>query len=130
MFSRHHNHLDQCYRDVFVSTGVNSTILGLKYVLRMVVNFSLCKKWGVHILQAIDTKYTKDAATGGPDQEVVFEEEQITLNIPKEGIVLGSGWTITPHAHPGVSLCVPWTDRLSHLSVFAVIFPTDHQTPG
>ena len=62
------------------------------------------------MLQAIDTKYNKAAATEGPNQEVIFEEEQITLNIPKEGIVLGSGWTIIPHAHPGVSLYVPWTD--------------------
>ena len=40
----------------------------------------------------------------GPDQEVMFEEEQITLDIPKEGIVLDSGWTITPHTYPGVSI--------------------------
>jgi len=39
----------------------------------------------------------------GPDQEVMFEEEQITLDIPEEGIVLDSGWTITPHTYPGVS---------------------------
>ena len=39
----------------------------------------------------------------GPDQEVIFEEEQITLDIPKEGIVLESGWTITPFTYPGVS---------------------------
>jgi len=39
----------------------------------------------------------------GPDQEVEFEEETITLDIPKEGILLESGWTITPHTHPGVS---------------------------
>ena len=39
----------------------------------------------------------------GPDQEVVFEGEQITLDIPEEGIVLDSGWTITPHTYPGVS---------------------------
>ena len=41
----------------------------------------------------------------GPDQEVMFEEEQITLDIPEEGIVLESGWTITPHTYPGVSSC-------------------------
>ena len=39
----------------------------------------------------------------GPDQEVIFEGEQITLDIPKEGIVLESGWTITPFTYPGVS---------------------------
>ena len=55
-------------------------------------------------LQAIDAKYTEVAARVGPDQEVIFEEEQITLDIPKEGIVLDSGWTITPHTYPGVSI--------------------------
>ena len=33
----------------------------------------------------------------------MFEEEQITLDIPEEGIMLESGWTITPLTHPGVS---------------------------
>ena len=39
----------------------------------------------------------------GPDQEVVFEGEKITLDIPNEGILLESGWTITPHTHPAVN---------------------------
>ena len=39
----------------------------------------------------------------GPEQEVIFEGEQITLDIPKEGIALESGWTITPFTFPGVS---------------------------
>ena len=34
----------------------------------------------------------------------MFEEEQITLDIPEEGVMLESGWTITPHTYPGVSL--------------------------
>ena len=57
----------------------------------------------MYLLQAIDAKYAEVAAREGPDQEVMFEEEQITLDIPKEGLVLESGWTITPHTHPGVS---------------------------
>ena len=55
-------------------------------------------------LQAIDARYTEVAARVGSDQEVTFEGEQITLDIPKDGIVLESGWTITPHTYPGVSL--------------------------
>ena len=38
----------------------------------------------------------------GPDQEVIFEEEQITLDIPEVGVVLG-GWRIIPHSYPRVS---------------------------
>ena len=54
-------------------------------------------------MQAIDAKYTEVAATVGPDQEVMFEEERITLDIPEDGIVLESGWSITPLTYPGVS---------------------------
>ena len=56
------------------------------------------------ILQAINAKYTEVGARVGPDQEVIFEGEQITLDIPEEGIMLESGWSITPNTHPGVSL--------------------------
>ena len=57
------------------------------------------------MLQAIDAKYTDLAAKMGPDQEVTFEKEQITLDVPKKGLtcMLESGWTITPHTYPGVS---------------------------
>ena len=34
------------------------------------------------------------------DQMVIFEEQQTVLDIEKEGVVLDSGWTITPHTHP------------------------------
>ena len=40
----------------------------------------------------------------GPDQEVAFEEEQITLDIKADGIVLESGWTIFPDTYPRVSI--------------------------
>ena len=34
-------------------------------------------------LQAIDARYTKAAAIVGSDQEVIFEDEEITLDIPE-----------------------------------------------
>ena len=58
------------------------------------------------MLQAVDARYAETNARMGPDQEVMFERERITLDIPKEGIVLESGWTITPHTYPGVSLLI------------------------
>ena len=61
----------------------------------------------------------------------MFEEEQITLDIPKKGLVLESGWTITPHTYPGVSLReYTAIARVRILIVYTVIFPTDHQTAG
>ena len=38
------------------------------------------------LLQAVEAKYTEIAASTGPDQEVMFEEDQITLDIPKKGL--------------------------------------------
>ena len=40
----------------------------------------------------------------GPDREVMFEEEQIILDIPEDGIVLKNGWAIRPDGNPVVSL--------------------------
>jgi len=37
-------------------------------------------------------------------EEVMFEEQKISLDIPEEGMMLENGWTITPHSYPGVSL--------------------------
>ena len=34
----------------------------------------------------------------------MFEGENITLDIPKEGLVLENGWTLIPHIHPRVNL--------------------------
>ena len=54
------------------------------------------------LLQAADAKYGKSATKVGSDQEVVFEGEQITLDIEEEGIVLKNGWTISPDTYPRV----------------------------
>ena len=43
-------------------------------------------------------------ARKGPYQVVVFEGDMISLDIPKGGVVLESGWGITPATYPGVSL--------------------------
>ena len=84
----------------------------------------------------------------GPDQEVVFEGEKITLDIPKDGLELQSGWTITPHTHPGVIhilLCLESCISRLQLLVFQLLHKlclaiieseslyfihTDHKTAG
>ena len=48
-------------------------------------------------LQAADAKYAKATAKVGPSQKVIFERDEITLDIAVEGVVLESGWTITPY---------------------------------
>ena len=44
-------------------------------------------------------------AIEGPDQEVQFEADRITLDVPKEGITVEEGWAIKPLTHPTVSIC-------------------------
>ena len=55
-------------------------------------------------LQAVDAVYAAANARHDCSQEVVFEEREITLAIPVNGLWLENGWTITPLTHPGVSL--------------------------
>ena len=56
------------------------------------------------MLQAVDTNYTNAATKADPNQMVMFEGDEIKLDIAAEGVVLKNGWTITPYTHPGVSL--------------------------
>lgn len=57
-------------------------------------------------LQAIETKFAhRIVKDGGIELEVEFQEPEnsISLDIPRGGQVLESGWKITPITHPGVS---------------------------
>ena len=56
------------------------------------------------LLQAADAKYAKATAKVGPSHMVMFEGNEIMLDIAVEGVVLENGWTITPYTYPGVSL--------------------------
>ena len=48
--------------------------------------------------------YAKATDEVGPSQMVIFEADEIVLDIAVEGLVLESGWEIFPYIHPGVSL--------------------------
>ena len=56
-------------------------------------------------MQAANAKYAKPPAQVGPSQVVMFEGNEITLDIEVEGVVLENGWAITPITYPGVCLC-------------------------
>ena len=43
-------------------------------------------------------------AKAGPKLGVTFEDEEIALRVPREGFTVHDHWTITPLAHPGVSI--------------------------
>ena len=53
-------------------------------------------------LQVINQNYKEKGAIEGPDQDIEFEEDRITMDIPEEGF-LTSGWTITALTPPMVS---------------------------
>ena len=44
--------------------------------------------------------YEKERGSSGADQLVEFESNEISLNIPLEGITLDQGWKITPQIRP------------------------------
>ena len=54
-------------------------------------------------MQVVKNEYAENCAESGCYQLVTFEQEVISLNIPRAGIVLDSGWSICPMTHPAVS---------------------------
>ena len=66
----------------------------------------LRQKYGIctvsTLSQAVCSEYATMGARVGPHQRVMFEGKEITLGIPPEGIILKTGWTITPLVHPSV----------------------------
>ena len=53
-------------------------------------------------LQTVQQHYTAMGAIIGPDLSVEFESDSISLQLPPEGVMLGSGWKIDPLIHPVV----------------------------
>lgn len=81
------------------------------------------------LLQAIDGKYTEAAAIVGPDQEVTFENDNISLDIGAEGLVLQNGWTINPYTYPRVSLhYLATTAKIVFMTLF--VYPKDQKESG
>lgn len=54
-------------------------------------------------MQVVKNEYAENCAESGPCQLVTFDQEVISLDVPKTGIFLDSGWSIVPAAHPAVS---------------------------
>ena len=53
--------------------------------------------------QHVESRYSGLTAEPGPDLEVEFEDEQISLSIPEDGI---NGWDIYPLIPPKVCICL------------------------
>ena len=54
-------------------------------------------------MQAISYSYAATGAIEGLHQEVEFTADEITLDIPADGIIVREGWSIKPLIHPTVS---------------------------
>lgn len=50
--------------------------------------------------QKVDNFYSSKGAEVGPDFEVIFNGDEVFLEIPKNGITLQSGWTLLPLVYP------------------------------
>ena len=58
------------------------------------MKFLLCK-------QKVKSFYIREqGAQAGPYLEVTFDGEEVSLEIPKEGITLPSGWSLLPLVYP------------------------------
>ena len=55
-------------------------------------------------MQVIEKEYIKKRAHSGPEQNIEFESDMITLDIPLKGRTI-KGWKITPLIRPVVSSC-------------------------
>ncbi len=55
-------------------------------------------------MQVIRKEFKKINAQPGPEQQILFESDKISLNIPMDGTKI-NGWKIIPLKPPVVSLC-------------------------
>ncbi len=51
-------------------------------------------------VQRVSEEYSSKKAILGVDQIVEFEEDRITLDIPRDGAAVMEGWKITPMIFP------------------------------
>ena len=52
-------------------------------------------------------KYSK--ALAGPELDVIFEDKEIVLQVPNEGVIINDNWTITPLAYPKVRKAIQFS---------------------
>lgn len=57
---------------------------------------------GIHLItcQEVQSHYSKLGAEAGPIFAVIFYRDEVSLDIPREGIRLPSGWSLTPLKYP------------------------------
>ena len=53
-------------------------------------------------LQVVQREYTAKGATVGPDLQIKFGSDLISLELPSEGVTLESGWKLVPLFNPMV----------------------------
>ena len=62
------------------------------------MNVYLCNI--IFSVQTLEKHYAKEEVESSLRKTVVFKMDKVTLDIPEAGIVLPSGWSIVPKAHP------------------------------
>lgn len=74
----------------------NYAVIELNNVTNHGVHFIVTPCAYTPLLQAVDAVYAAANARLDCSQEVMFEEREITLDIPVDGLRLENGWTIIP----------------------------------
>ena len=66
-------------------------------------------------LQRVEKYYSKKEAESSLHLQVVFQMDEVTLDIPEAGFKLPNGWSIVPMAHPAsvslISVFLPCDNR-------------------
>ena len=52
------------------------------------------------LCQEVKKFYSGEGAEAGPYLEVIFDGEEVSLDIPIGGIILPSGWSLRPLVYP------------------------------
>ena len=50
--------------------------------------------------QKVEAFYSKKGAEAGPYLEVTFDGDEVSLDIPEDGLNLPSGWSLLPLVYP------------------------------
>ena len=67
-----------------------------KFASYSIDSFDVC----LFSCQEVETFYSSKGAEGGPYLDVTFNGDEVSLNIPEDGITLPSGWSLLPLAYP------------------------------
>ena len=69
------------------------------------------------MFKALQNHFATKNAEPGPHQKVEFENKEISMDIPREGITVRNGWHLLPLTHPGVRYILAYQLHITFCTV-------------